>query len=455
MFSYFTGEGTAERRADLLRGLSKGERPAELARAQQRQAGADLDAGHKGLRDPFIIRSPEGDKFYQIATDLQDLRQRRLGRVAAHRQQVDHGVGVHRPGALDQPATGQGLPGHRRQHLGAGGLLRPQPRRVRRLLGVEDLRRRRPDHTGNTYNKMMYATTRDFYTFSEPKVWKDPGYSVIDSTMIENNGTYYRFTKDERNNTSSSPCSKFIIEEKSASIREHRLRLRHRVHRLGRDRARRGTAGVQVEHRGQVVPVHRRVRRPRLHARSPDDRPGLRRRGPRRPATRCRPARGTARSCRSRRPSTTGCCAPYQPDQTVTTGSRRRVGEHALGHGPGAAGHRDRRVRRRRQRAAAVTWDAVRAVAVRQAGHVHRATARCRRRVDRGHAEVTVAKEPGRPADLLLHYKFDENGGTVVRDSSGHGYDGTYVNYAGLRHRRRGRLVQDVRRRQHRRPRRT
>lgn len=28
------------------------------------------DLGTKGLRDPFIIRSPEGDKFYQIATDL-------------------------------------------------------------------------------------------------------------------------------------------------------------------------------------------------------------------------------------------------------------------------------------------------------------------------------------------------------------------------------------------------
>jgi large repetitive protein len=65
---------------------------------------------------------------------------------------------------------------------------------------------------------MMYATTRDFYTFSEPKVWKDLGYPATDSTMIEHNGTYYRFTKDERNTSSDSPCSKLIIEEKSTSI---------------------------------------------------------------------------------------------------------------------------------------------------------------------------------------------------------------------------------------------
>src|SRR5690349_13457713 len=66
---------------------------------------------------------------------------------------------------------------------------------------------------------MMYATTRDFVTFSTPKVWVDPGYSVIDSTIIKDGNTFYRFTKDERNNTSTTPCSKFITAEKSTTIR--------------------------------------------------------------------------------------------------------------------------------------------------------------------------------------------------------------------------------------------
>jgi hypothetical protein len=76
-----------------------------------------------------------------------------------------------------------------------------------------------PNHTGNTYNKMLYATTRDFRTFSEPKVWVDPGYSVIDSTVIKEGDTFYRFTKDERSNTPTTPCSKFILEEKSTQLR--------------------------------------------------------------------------------------------------------------------------------------------------------------------------------------------------------------------------------------------
>jgi hypothetical protein len=67
---------------------------------------------------------------------------------------------------------------------------------------------------------MMYATTRDFRTFSRERVWIDPGYSVIDSTLIEHDGTYHRFTKDERSASPDAPCGKFITQEKSDSIRD-------------------------------------------------------------------------------------------------------------------------------------------------------------------------------------------------------------------------------------------
>jgi hypothetical protein len=49
---------------------------------------------------------------------------------------------------------------------------------------------------------MMVATTRDFVTFSEPRVWIDvrraPGFGTIDSTVIRHDGVWHRFTKDER-----------------------------------------------------------------------------------------------------------------------------------------------------------------------------------------------------------------------------------------------------------------
>ncbi len=61
---------------------------------------------------------------------------------------------------------------------------------------------------------MMYATTRDFVTFTEPQIWQD-GLSRIDSTVTKVDGTYYRFTKDEGAGTTG--CSD-IIQESSTVL---------------------------------------------------------------------------------------------------------------------------------------------------------------------------------------------------------------------------------------------
>ncbi|HEY0238245.1 MAG TPA: family 43 glycosylhydrolase, partial [Friedmanniella sp.] len=58
--------------------------------------------------------------------------------------------------------------------------------------------------TGLTYNRMMWATTDDFVSFSEPQVWIDSqrgngtdGLGSIDVTVQEADGVYYRVYKDE------------------------------------------------------------------------------------------------------------------------------------------------------------------------------------------------------------------------------------------------------------------
>lgn len=71
-----------------------------------------------------------------------------------------------------------------------------------------------PDHTGSSYNRMMYATTTNFVTFSEAKVWQDSGASRIDSTVIKVDNTYYRFTKDEGAVTGCTD----IIQESSPDL---------------------------------------------------------------------------------------------------------------------------------------------------------------------------------------------------------------------------------------------
>ena len=217
-FAYFTGEGTADGE-QIYFAASRGNDPLHWDELNGGRPVLTSSEGEQGVRDPFIIRSPEGDKFYLIATDLKiygngdwDRSQRHGSRYIEVWESTDlvtWSQQRHVRVSPDEAGNTWAPEAYYDDSIGAYVVFWAS-----KLYAAND-----PQHTGNTYNKMMYATTRDFRTFSEPKVWVDPGYSVIDSTVIEHDGTYYRFTKDERNNTSSTPCSKFILEEKSTTLR--------------------------------------------------------------------------------------------------------------------------------------------------------------------------------------------------------------------------------------------
>lgn len=217
LFSYFTGEGSADGE-QVYYGLSKGNDPLHWLELNRGGPTLTSDLGDKGLRDPFIIRSPEGDKFYQIATDLRihgngnwDASQRTGSKSIMVWESTDLVNWTdQRLVKVSPDAAGNTWAPEAcyDKSLGAYVVFWAS-----KLYPAND-----PGHTGGTYNKMMYATTRDFHTFSEPKVWVDPGYSVIDSTVIEHDGMYHRFTKDERDISSSTPGSKFVIQQKSASL---------------------------------------------------------------------------------------------------------------------------------------------------------------------------------------------------------------------------------------------
>ena len=51
----------------------------------------------------------------------------------------------------------------------------------------------------DAYNHRMWCTTtKDFKNFTPAEVFYDPGFSVIDSTMVARDHVYYLITKDER-----------------------------------------------------------------------------------------------------------------------------------------------------------------------------------------------------------------------------------------------------------------
>jgi hypothetical protein len=74
-----------------------------------------------------------------------------------------------------------------------------------------------PHHRNQSYHRIMRAMTKDFISFSPAEVWIDPGYSVIDTTIVfdDKSGNFHRFSKDERAN---GPDGKFIFQESSHSL---------------------------------------------------------------------------------------------------------------------------------------------------------------------------------------------------------------------------------------------
>ncbi len=215
VFSYFTGEGYTNGE-QIYFALSEGNNPLKWQELNNGAPAITSNLGEKGLRDPFIIRSPEGDKFYLISTDLKingdwnwDRSQRTGSRSIMVWESTDLINWSEQRKVEVSPKE-------------AGNTWAPEVTYddttgeyivywASKLYDNEA-------HTGSTYNKMMYSKTRDFYTFTEPKVYMDYGYSVIDTTIIKHDGKIYRFTKDERNNTTSSPNGKFIFAEVGDSL---------------------------------------------------------------------------------------------------------------------------------------------------------------------------------------------------------------------------------------------
>ncbi len=211
LFTYFTGEGYNNGEQVYL-ALSRGNNPLDWQEINQEQPVLTSVFGEMGARDPFIIRSPEGDKFYLIATDLKIYGNWDWGRAQTWGSQsilVWESIDLINWTDARLVEVSPDL---------AGNTWAPEafwdPDRQHYVVFWASKMYDDPGHSNDTYHRMMYSLTRDFVNFTEPQVWVDVGYSTIDSTLIEDQGMYYRFTKDERSH-SNSPCGKFILLETS------------------------------------------------------------------------------------------------------------------------------------------------------------------------------------------------------------------------------------------------
>ena len=203
LFAYFEGESTDAGETVHL-GASQGDDALHWNDLDDGNALFTSTLGTKGLRDPFIIRSADGDKFYLLATDLKIYPSgsfataQKTGSTYLEVWESDDLVHWsdqrHVKVSSDFAGNTWAPEAYYDEELGSYVVYWAS-----NLYDTTDTTGR--DNTA-TYNRMMYATTRDFVTFSDPKPWVDvkrgAGLGMIDATVIKDGDQYYRFVKDEQ-----------------------------------------------------------------------------------------------------------------------------------------------------------------------------------------------------------------------------------------------------------------
>jgi sucrose-6-phosphate hydrolase SacC (GH32 family) len=147
--------------------------------------------GEKGVRDPYILRSHDGKKFYLIATDLSWARDRSVSRAI---RAGSRSIVIWESRDLthwSEPRLVAVAPED------AGCAWAPEA-----VYDKEDgdymvfwASTTKRDNFAR--HRIWAARTKDFKNFGEPFIYIDKPVTTIDTTIIHDGRSYYRFTKDE------------------------------------------------------------------------------------------------------------------------------------------------------------------------------------------------------------------------------------------------------------------
>lgn len=186
-------DGYAEK---IYLSLSRGEDPTSWSRLHGGEPILASGQGTTGLRDPHLVRSPAGDRFYLVATDLRvfggddagwPVWSRHGSRSIMVWETAD--LVTWSPGRLVEVAPEN-----------AGMAWAPESvyddERGEYIVFWSSHLFEDDSHSGPTYSRILAATTRDFASFSPAQVYLDTGSTTIDTTMIRHGGKVFRFHKD-------------------------------------------------------------------------------------------------------------------------------------------------------------------------------------------------------------------------------------------------------------------
>lgn len=176
--------------------LSRGDDPTAWDRL-----GVVLESrvGTTGLRDPHVVRAPDGDGFFLVATDLRvfggddagwDAWQRHGSRSLVVARSADL-VRWSAPWLAEVAPPEAGMawaPGA----FWDAGAQRYVVHWSSTLYDPAD-----PGHAGTGHARVLCATTTDFVTFSLARVLPGSGSTTTGTTMVEHDGRVYRVRADD------------------------------------------------------------------------------------------------------------------------------------------------------------------------------------------------------------------------------------------------------------------
>ncbi|HUR05601.1 MAG TPA: glycoside hydrolase family 43 protein [Nonomuraea sp.] len=181
--------------------LSDGDDPLRWKRMNQGRPVLVSGKGTGAVRDPHVVRSPEGDRFFIVATDLHVHTTDWADAVRSGSRHIE----IWRSDDL----LDWGVQRHVRVSGESAGMTWA-PEAIwddtadAYFVHWTSALYKSPDRTHVPHSKILGAYTRDFWHFSEPHVWIDPdldpslaGGSLLDATIAKTADGYVRFVKGE------------------------------------------------------------------------------------------------------------------------------------------------------------------------------------------------------------------------------------------------------------------
>ncbi|SEN50293.1 Beta-xylosidase [Amphibacillus marinus] len=202
LFVHFIGEGKNEEQVYFS--LSK-----DGVNFQDLNQGKPVlcsQLGEEGVRDPFLIRDDKTGKFYLIATDL------RMEKGLGWSHAIEYGsqdiiiwestdlIYWSSPRAVKVGVAGAG-------NVWAPEAIYDQSKAAFLVFWASKVAGK---------HRMYAAYTTDFIDFTEPFQFFEKEKDVIDTTIVFDQGYYYRFTKDETN-------SRIIMERSESLLGDYQL----------------------------------------------------------------------------------------------------------------------------------------------------------------------------------------------------------------------------------------